>query len=66
MKTMLRKEKTFWEERGKREVSEIWVRIFTGSSDFTVATATQQEIRTFSAAAPARLVFDEHYGSSTG
>ena len=54
-KTMLRKEKTFWEERGKKEVSEIRVRIFTGSSDFTVATATQQEIRTFSAAAPACL-----------
>ena len=39
--------------KGEREVSEIWVRIFTGSSDFTVAAATQQEIRTFSAAAPA-------------
>ena len=49
---------------GKKEVSEILVRIFTGSSDFTVAT--QQEIRTFSAAALRPVSFDEHYGSRTG
>ena len=54
----------------EKEVSEILVRIFTGSSDFTVSAATQQEIRTFSAAAPTfphcPVSFDEHYGISTG